>query len=772
MVGVSDISQRYARWLLGHRALTVAIVAVVSVLAALSARGLRFDNAIDIWLLDDNPELQRYRSFLEEFGTDEFIVLAWETDDFLEAAELGRIRRLGRAIARLQHVRNVFSLTEADVPTADAEGVTVGPMVDDLPGDPEAVEALRYRVLAHPMLVGRVVAADGKSLALIAEVEHIEDDFIYKVELVRQIRAIVEEERARTGVRPYHLAGGPVLDDAIFRYSIRDTLVYLPLCVLFAAAVTFFIFRRLSAVVVVMLVVVQSVLWTAGAMAVWGLRANIISTILVPVLMCAGIGEAIHIVAEYYAQLGRGRDRLAAMAVSLDTLMAPCLVTSMTTAAGLLSLGVSDLGVLRETGCIGAFGILVGFGLSMTMLPAVLTWVPAETERSLEPRESDRLAWFLTRAGQASVGWRGSVLICSALLVLAGGLGITRLTVNANFIDHFRKNDPVRLDTEFVDEHLQGTVSIEFVLRAPERNGILEPTVLRALEALETFVESLPGVTSVHGLCEALREIHGVLRGGGPSAAVLPDNARLAAQLLLAMEGSGITESIVDAERRVARLSAYVRVKDSMALASHVREIEAFLKRHFPPPLSASMTGVVKVSQDVQDYILTTQIDSLSLSVITSIAMIALLLGSVRLGLLAMIPNLIPLGMTLGFMGLVGISLNVGTVMIAAVVLGVIVDDTVHFLVCYRRAYGSGLSVHQAVQHTLEKVGRPIVATSLILVAGFWVMMLATFRPNVNFGLLTGVTIMIGLVADLMILPAALAVVRPRMLRVRSGEMG
>jgi len=772
MVGVSDIAQRYARWLLGHRALTVIIVAVVSVLAALWARGLRFDNAIDIWLLDDNPELQRYRSFLEEFGTDEFIVLAWETENFLEAAELGRIRRLGRAIARLQHVRRVFSLTETAVPAADREGVTVGPLVDDLPGDPEAVEALRYRVLAHPMLVGRVVAPDGKSVALIAEVEHIEDDFIYKVELVRQIRAIVEEERARTGVRPYHVAGGPVLDDALFRYSIRDALVYLPLCVLFAAAVTFFIFRRLSAVLVVMLVVLQSLLWTAGAMGAWGLRANIISTILVPILMCAGIGEAIHIVAEYYAQLGRGRNRLAAMTASLDTLMAPCLVTSMTTAAGLLSLGVSDLGVLRETGCIGAFGILAGFGLSMTVLPAILTWVPAPPPRSLESRESDRLVWLLVRAGQASMGWRGSVLVCSALLVLAGGLGITRLTVNANFIDHFRKNDPVRLDTEFVDEHLQGTVSIEFVLRAPKRNGVLEPTVLRALEALEVFVESLPGVTSVHGLCEALREIHGVLRGGGPSAAVLPDNARLAAQLLLAMEGSGITESIVDAERRVTRLTAYVRVKDSMALASHVREIEAFLEHHFPPPLSASMTGVVKVSQDVQDYILTTQIDSLSLSVVTSVAMIALLLGSIRLGLLAMIPNLIPLGMTLGFMGLVGISLNVGTVMIAAVVLGVIVDDTVHFLICYRRAYGSGLSVHQAVQHTLEKVGRPIVATSLILVAGFWVMTLATFRPNVNFGLLTGVTIMIGLVADLMILPAALAVLRPRMLRVRSGEMG
>jgi hypothetical protein len=227
----------------------------------------------------------------------------------------------------------------------------------------------------------------------------------------------------------------------------------------------------------------------------------------------------------------------------------------------------------------------------------------------------------------------------------------------------------------------------------------------------------------------------------------------------------------VDAERRVARLTAYVRVKDSIALASHVREIEAFLESQFPPPLSASMTGVVKVSHDVQNYILTTQIDSLSLAVVTNVVMMALLLGSIRLGLLAMIPNLIPLAMTLGLMGVVGISLNVGTVMIAAVVLGVIDDDTIHFLVCYRRAYGSGLSVHQSVQHTLENIGRPVVATSLILVAGFWVMMLGTFRPNVNFGLLTGVTIMIGVVADLMILPAALAVVRPRMPRFRRGEM-
>jgi hypothetical protein len=455
------------------------------------------------------------------------------------------------------------------------------------------------------MLAGRVVSADGRSVALIAEVEHIEDDFIYKVKLVRQIRAIVEQERAFSGVRSYHLAGGPVLDDALFRYSIRDALVYLPLCVLFAAAVTFFIFRRLSAVLVVMLVVVQSLLWTAGAMAAWGFKANILSTILVPILMCASIGEAIHIVVEYYAELDRGRDRLSAMTASLETLMTPCLVTSMTTAAGLLSLGVSELGVLRETGLIGALGILVAFGLSMTLLPAVLTWAPLPPRRSIEPRESDRLAWILAKMGRASVAFRGSVLGCSALLVLAGVLGITRLTVNANFIDHFGKNDPVRLDTEFVDQHLQGTVSVEFLLRAPERNGILEPDVLRALEALEVFLESLPGVTSVHGLCETLREIHGVLRGGGPSGAVLPDNARLSAQLLLAMEGSGITESIVDTERRVARQTAYVRVKDSIALASHVREIEAFLERHFPPPLSASMTGVVKVAHDVQDYILT-----------------------------------------------------------------------------------------------------------------------------------------------------------------------
>ena len=771
MVEASGISRRCVAWLLRNRALAVGVVLVVSVLAALAARGLRFDNAIDIWLLDDDPELERYRRFLDEFGTDEFVVLAWETEDFLAPSELERIRRLGRSMARLPHVRQVFSLTETVVPDADPDGLTVGHLVDDLPGDSQGLTALRRRVLAHPMLVGRVVAADGRTVAVVAEVEHIEDDFGYKVELSRRIRSIVERERVRTGERAYHLAGGPVMDDALFRYAARDALVFFPACVLLTGAVMFVIFRRLSAVLVAMVVVVLSLLWTAGAMATLGIRANVISTVLVPVLIGSSIGECIHILFEYYAEIDRGRNRRGAVAASLENLLAPCLVTSTTNAAGLLSLCVSDLGALRETGCVGAFGVLGAFGLSIVVLPAILTCVPVSRRRSVRSEDADRWTRLLARLGQASVGCRGAVLASSALLVLAAGLGITRLSVDTNFIDYFARNDPVRLDTMFVDGHLQGTVSVEFVVRAPQSNGILEPEVLQRMEMLEALVDPLPGVTGIHGLPEVLRETHRMLNGGDPSSAILPDNQRLAAQLLLAIEGSGIQEAVVDPERRVGRLTAYVRVGEAVALAKHMREIEEFLERSFPPPLSASMTGVVRVSHNVQEYILTTQIDSLSMAVVTSVVTMGLLLGSARLGLFAMIPNLIPLGMTLGLMGMIGIPLNVGTVMIAAVVLGIIVDDTVHFLICYRRAYGSGLSVHRAVLHTLDKIGRPIVATSIVLTAGFWVMMLATFRPNVNFGLLSGVAIMIGLMADLMVLPAALAVVRPRVLRIGRQEL-
>jgi len=330
-------------------------------------------------------------------------------------------------------------------------------------------------------------------------------------------------------------------------------------------------------------------------------------------------------------------------------------------------------------------------------------------------------------------------------------------------MNYFRDDDPVRTDLVYVDEHLAGATSLEVFIDTGAIDGIKSPGVLRKMERIQDFLEQLEGVGATVSLADYVKEMNRAMRGGDDADRRIPDTRAEVAQLLLMLDDPRDLESLVDFDFQRARISATMRLSQSETLVAEVPGIEALLAREFPSPMAASATGMSKLISNMEVYLLRSQLRSLGYAFLTVLFFMTLALRSLRLGLLSMIPNVLPIGMALGLMGWLDIPLDPGTAMTGAVALGLVVDDTVHFLHHFRERTLLGDDLGTATRITLHDTGRAITMTSIILVAGFWLLTLASFQPNIYFGLLCGIAILLALLANLVVLPAVLALVRPRL---------
>ncbi|MGE4652160.1 MAG: efflux RND transporter permease subunit, partial [Myxococcota bacterium] len=516
----------------------------------------------------------------------------------------------------------------------------------------------------------------------------------------------------------------------------RFGLAALLLCSVVLVAV----FRSLRLAALPLIVVAISALWTLGVMAFFDFQLTILSVCLVSLVLTVGVADSIHVLTAYRQRLTQGTERDDALRSSLDELMWPCFLTSITTAAGMLSLQASTLQPVREFGWMAALGVVLAFALSVTLIPALLSWLPG-TALPTRSKKPDRLDRVLDAVARSSGHGSRFVLVSSGLLVVAALSLLPGLEMGSNPLGYFKPDAPIRRATEAIDRALGGSASIEFLVEA-DGGGLREPDTLQHLEVLEASLLARPGISQVTSVLAPLRELRRVLQGEAPGTGALPENRELAAQLHLLLEGALDYPQLVQDDASVGRVSARARYTHAGDLVASLPALEAELAQ-----LGASggptvkPTGPVKLIANMETQLLRSQVRSF----LAAFAVITLLMfavtRSLSLGLLAMIPNLVPVILGLGFMAALNFSLDPGTVMIASIALGLVVDDTVHFIVRFQRQRASGTTTEAAVAHTVRTAGRPIILTSLVLLGGFGVLAFSSFNPNVHFGLISAVVV-------------------------------
>ena len=745
--------------ILRYRVVVLGVAMVVSGLALYGARNVTFDSSIEIWFLEDDESLAAYREFQDTFGSDEAAVMGVFAGDVLSPDSLAAIDAMTRAVEALPQVRRVRSVTTIFVvQLLEEDTLDVARLVEELPRTAADSEAIRAIARASKQLDG-MLAPDDSAAAIVVELEPDSRDFDSKAELVAAMRKIAAEHGGATEVV---LTGPPVFDHVFYKRTERDFGILGPAALLLIFAVMMVVFRRLSAALVPLIVVIVAILWTFGIMGALGLKINAVSSTLVSVILAIGIADAIHLVTEFYEQLGRDKSVDDALTEAFVNLLTPCFFTTVTTMVGLLSLVVSEIGPIREFGVLAALGVGLAFITSMVLGPVLLQWARKpkrwQLDRIAESRIAGVLRWLARHGRRRSV----SVATVAGVVVIASGLAMFGLEVGVNPVKYFRESDPMRVDTLRVERALGGTATLEIRVRAADE-GLKDPDRLRVLDQLQEFSKAQTGVTSTLSVLDSLKETNRMFRGGDDEQYAVPESQDLAAQYYLILESDPDLDRLMqgyDLGRITLRTKMSGEIDRPIDVMSAIEDRARALSGD---DLELTMTGYVALMSSMYDYLLDSQIDSLLLALVVITLMLCVLLRSLRLGLFALIPNLTPIIIGLGVMAAVGIHLDVGTVMIGSVALGIVVDDTVHFLVRLRRQADAGRDLDDAIASTISGGGRAIVTTSLTLAAGFGILMLGSFLANVYFGLITSLIIVLAMVADLVVLPAALRLIRPRL---------
>ena len=745
-----------ATWIVKLRfiLLGIALLALLPALKLLPT--LTTNNNVDAFLAEGDPGLAFYREITDIFGSDHIIYVAVEADDgdIWTVDQLARLDALTRAAEQVEGVEEALSLTTSDAVQGFPGMVTVGPLMEELPADTDAVAELREQVEGSPLL-RRLVAPGGNAALIAVELQaHLVDEPSAETAAVAALR---EALRGADGGTTPRMAGNPVISETIEVNNQRDTNLFSGLMMLLVCVSTILLLRRFLPALLPGAVVFVAVGWTMGMFIHAGHQTNWVTSIIAPILMLVGVADAVHFLAHYQQVLPHCATRKQAVQETLEAITLPCLFTSLTTAAGFASLLVNEVVPVRTFGTFAAIGVMLALAASLAVLPALLAF--GKPKAGLKPPAEGGYAKLLGAMDRGVRGHPVMVLLVSLgiLVPLTAGAGF--IEVETNLLKYFQDDAPLVVDSTFIEDAWGGCSPLDIVIDAGEPEAALSPEILKAVETLQTRLEAIDGMDRGESMADLVSELYATM-SGDPALQVVPDNSAAIAQLLLMVDPE-TTDPMMDTDRQVLRLAtrfqgATLGVQQARVIIDEVEQTVAGL---FPEGVETELTGSSLLFMNMDKYLVNGQIESMGLVLVVLLMAMILLFRSLRMGLMAMIPNVVPIAAMLGLMGWMDIRLDGFTVMIACIAIGIGVDDTIHYLHHLKHELSLGKDLDRAMADTVLSVGRALVFTSVVLALGFWIFCLSDFVGTFNFGLLTGVTVLVALIADLVILPAAIKLV-------------
>ncbi len=753
------MSQAYFSWILRHRWLVVVLSVLLMGLTASGVRFLGFSNDYRMFFSEENPQLLAFEALQDTYTkTDNVLfVVSPRGGDVFTPEALATVEWLTREAWQIPYSLRVDSITNYQHTEAEEDDLLVANLVEEAETlDTQQLQRVRQIALNEPLLLDRLVSPDGKHTGVNITVQLPGKKLDEVPEVAAFARQLAQQAMQRNPDLDVRLTGLVMMNAAFPEMAQRDMQTLYPLMLLIILAAMAIMLRSISGVLASMLVLVMAVFATLGLTGWIGMEMSPPTTSAPVMVMTLAVADCIHIIVLFLQGLRKGERKEAAMLESLRLNLGPVFLTSITTAIGFLSLNFSDAPPFRDLGNMAAMGVMVAFVLSLSFLPALLMILPVRpgTRHTRGQGVMEWLGDFVVRR-RTPLFWGMAV----TMLLLVSQL--PRNQLNDEFIKYFSEDVPFRVDTDFAVEHLTGIYLLEYSLPAGGEGMIADPQYLHQVEAFAQWLRQQPEVLHVNSITDIMKRLNKNMHGDDPAWYKLPDDRELAAQYLLLYEFSlpfGLDlNNQINVKKSATRLVASLKsisseellVLDEKAYRWLVDNAPQYMQTHGASP------SVMFANIGHRNIRAMLQGTTVALVLISLILMVSL--RSVRIGLLSLIPNLAPIGMAFGlwgmFVGQVGLALSV----VSGMTIGIVVDDTVHFLSKYLRARRErGFSSEQAVQYAFRTVGTALWVTTLVLMLGFGVLALSDFELNASMGLLTAITIGLALFADFFFLPPLL----------------
>ena len=785
---------------------------------------LEFDTSTEGFFHEEDPALIEYEQFKNRFGSDRAVVLMIRPPEVFSPETLQRLAAMHTDLeSQLPYLDEIISLVNITSVRGEGDQLIVEDLLAEWPNTPEQREALRKRVMANPLYRDQIISEDGhltamviRPVALVSDATPSPDagrldfdssdasgssdllDFETspnpeaeasdllgfeesasvgdpawgasegvhaltleeETEFMNVIRKVVEEYRSDDF--QIYAAGMMVMESDIMSSMKsnmpRFTLIALGLITVLLLA----LFRRASGVVLPLLTVVLALFSSLGLMALNGQPFTIISQILPSFLLAVGVGYSVHLLTIFYQELSTQPNAHEAIVQALAHSGLAILITSLTTAGGLLSFAGSGLAPVGNLGLYGAIGVMIAVAITLTTLPALLALLRFPTphpEDTLKPGRDS----LLVRVGLLAVRHPRSVLLGSAVLAAVALVSALELRFEHDPVAWMPEGHELRVSNAAINEEMKGASIAEVVVYGSGENAFKSKEMLTALETFNREAENVHvgplAVGKSTSMADTLKQIHQALNENRAEFYAIPQESDLIAQELLLFENSGGD----DLERQVDPLytAAHVTVKmpwvNANAYGPVLDELDQVASRAFGELGEARITGMVPLLARTAILMVQSMLESYLIAAGIITLLMILVLGSWKLGLWSIVPNFLPIVLGLGVMHLMDLPLDVMSILVGSIALGLAVDDTIHFFHHFQRYYHQTGQVEEAVRQTLRTTGQAMLFTSVVLSIGFFTYIVSEMNNLFSFGLITGMTILFAFLADLLVSPALMS---------------
>ena len=747
----------YTHYIIRWRYIVLLLTVAFVMAAGYGAQKLSFSNDYRMFFGPDNPQLLAFEKMQNTFNKNDNIMFVITPKDgkVFSVETLTAIKDITEEAWQIPFSTRVDSITNYQHTAAEEDDL----VVDDLVPEPalltdEDLSRIQFIAINEPMIVNRLISPNSKYTGINVTVQlpgERLDEVPTAVAYARDMKARYMEKYPQLEIR---LVGMTMMNNAFPEASQDDAQNLYPLALGFIIITLLLMLKGVSGTLTTFLMIIFSIV-TAMGLAGWlGIRLSppVMSAPIMVLTMA--IADAVHLLVTMKHEMHLGKNKVDAMVESMRINFWPIFVTSLTTVLGFLSLNFSDAPPFHDLGNIAAMGVAAAFVFSVTFLPAVITLLPAKSRREVTGK------YAMGHFGDFVIRHYRPLLIGSSVLVLFLVILVPKNELNDVFVEYFDTSIEFRQDSDYASEHLTGVYYIDFSLGRDESGGISEPDYLKNADRFVQYLRSQPEVIHVFSLTDTFKRLNKNMHGDDPVWYKLPDERNLAAQYLLLYEMSlpyGLDlNNQIDVGKTATKIAVTLKTMSSNEILALEQRTTAWLQENMP-----ELTGFGTGPTVMFAHLGKRNINSMLIGTTVALFMISMVLiiffRSFKYGLISLLPNLLPAAAAFGiwalFVGQVGIALSVVTGM----TLGIVVDDTVHFMSKYLRARREkGFDARQAVHYAFNSVGIALLVTSVVLVAGFMIMAQSHFELNAGMGLLTSVVITLALAIDFMLLPPLL----------------
>ena len=756
MISFEKIAVSTANVAIRHRWQVIILCLVIVLVAASGARFLKPASDYRVFFSADNTQLLAYEALRTHYTNSDNILLAIAPADnnVFSREYLDVIAELTEKAWKLPYVVRVDSLTNYQYSHANEDEL----IVEDLYVAEEITDThiteLKSIALQQPALVNKLVTdkADisGINISILLPGENPMVETPKIVNAVRELATQLELDRPELKT---WMTGVIMLNNAFAEASLVDMSTLIPGVFVVVLVLLGYLLRSGSAVVATMIVIFFSILTAMGAAGWMHFPMTPPMAVAPIIIMTLAVAHCVHLLLPTLKLMRTGNDKNTALLESIRLNAMPIMLTSVTTTMGFLALNSTEVLPFHHLGNSAALGVMVAFVFSIVLLPALIAVLPLKANQNTRTKHD-----YVERFSQWVIVNNKTLLVTMIILgVISTGL-VTKNVINENLIEYFDPSITFRADSDHIAQHLTGTGFIDYSL-VTHASGVQQPDFLNKVESFSNWLKQQPEVLSVNSITDTLKRLNKNMHADEPSAYHLPAQADLAAQYLLLYESSlpyGLDiNNLVNIDKSATRVSAAVKNVSAKEYIQLDQRAMQWMQANTPALVvmgsSPTMMFAHISMNNASSMLLSTSIALAGISLVLVFA-----LRSLSVGLLSLVPNLLPIGAAFGLWGLFNGEIGIGLSLVAATTLGIIVDDTVHFLHKYQFAINVGKTTEEAIHHAFTSVGPALLLTSSILIVGFLVLSFSVFKLNSDMGVLTAVTLALALIFDFLLLPALL----------------